>query len=106
MKGTILIIHLLTAVQNYDTLKLFAGWLQKNSALKGSELQDAAKKIGFSDALVALAPFPQVVQTLVDKPDWTKALGQAVTTDKKAVSDSIQRLRAQAQALGNLKSCF
>ena len=99
-----IVIHLLTAAQNYDTLKLFSGWQAKNSTLKGSELQDAAKKTGFSDALVALAPFPDVVKMMVDKPEWTKALGQAVTADKKAVGDSIQRLRLQAQSLGNLKT--
>jgi len=54
--------------------------------------------------VVALALFPQVIQTMVQKPDWTKALGQAVTTDENAVADSIQRLRTQAQSLGNLKT--
>ena len=79
-----IVIQILTASKNYDTLKSFAGWLEQNANLKGSELQDAAQKAGFSEALVALAPFPQVVQMMVEKPDWTKALGQAVTADKKA----------------------
>ena len=98
------VIQILTASRSYDTLKLFSGWLAQNANLKGSELEAAAKKFGFSDALVALAPFPQVVKMMVEKPDWTKALGQAVTEDKKGVGESIQRLRAQAQALGNLKT--
>ena len=99
-----IVIHVLTAAQNYDTLKLFSGWLEKNANLKGTELQDAAQKVGFSEALVALALFPDVIQTMVQKPDWTKALGQAVTADKKSVGDSIQRMRLQAQSLGNLKT--
>jgi hypothetical protein len=99
-----LVVQILTASKNYDTLKTFGGWLEQNAKLKGSELQDAAQKAGFAEPLVALAPFPQVVQMMVQKPDWTKALGQAMTADKKAVSDSIQRLRVQAQALGNLKT--
>ena len=99
-----IVLHILTAAQSYDTLKLFAGWLEQNANLKGSELQDAAQKFGFADPLIALAPFPQVVQTMAQKPDWTKALGQAFAADGKAIFDSIQRLRGQAQALGNLKT--
>ena len=99
-----LVIQTLTASKDYAAVLSFAGWLEKNASLKGSELQDAAQKAGFSEPLVALALFPQVIQMMVQKPDWTKALGQAVTADKKAVSDSVQRLRGQAQALGNLKT--
>jgi hypothetical protein len=99
-----LVIHILTASKDYGAVLSLAGWLEKNSNLKGSELQDAAQKAGHSESLVALALFPQVIQMLVQKPDWTKALGQAVTTDEGAVADSIQRLRGQAQALGNLKT--
>lgn len=99
-----LVIDILAASKSFDTLKLFAGWLEQNASLKGSELQDAAQKFGFSEPLVALAPFPQVVKMMIEKPDWTKALGQAMTADKQAVSDSIQRMRGQAQALGNLKT--
>ena len=99
-----LIFQILAASTNVDTLKSFADWMGKNANLKGSELQDAAQKAGFDAALVALAPFPQVIQMMVQKPDWTKALGQAFTADKDAIFDSIQRLRAQAQAAGNLKT--
>lgn len=99
-----LVIQILTASKNPAALQSFAGWLKKNANLKGSALQDAAQKAGFDPALVALAPFPQVVQMMVEKPDWTKALGQAVTADQKGVADSIQRLRAQAMAVGNLKT--
>ena len=41
---------------------------------------------------------------MIQKPDWTKQLGQLFATNRDAVFDSIQRLRAQAQAAGNLKS--
>jgi hypothetical protein len=99
-----LIFQILTASTNVDTLKSFAGWMEKNANLKGSELQDAAQKAGFDAAYVALAPFPPVVQMMAQKPDWTKKLGQAFTADKNAIFDSIQRLRAQALAAGNLKT--
>jgi len=99
-----LIAQILTASTNFGTLQSFAGWMGSNASLKGSDLQDAAQKAGFDACLVALATFPQVIQMMVQKPDWTKQLGQAFTSDKNAVFDSIQRLRAQAQAAGNLKT--
>jgi len=99
-----LVFQILTASKSVEKLKSFTGWMEKNANLKGSELQDAAEKAGFDAAYVALAPFPQVVKMMAEKPDWTKALGQAFTADEKAVFDSIQRLRSQAQAAGNLKT--
>jgi hypothetical protein len=75
-----------------------------NGNLKGSELQGAAEQAGFDACYIALAPFPQVIQMMIQKPDWTTQLGQAFTKDKNAVFGSIQRLRAQAQAAGNLKT--
>ena len=85
-------------------MQKFAGWLKSNSSLKGTELQDAAQKAGFAACYIALAPFPQVIQMLVEKPDWTKPLGAAFTSNQAAVYQSIQRLRAAAMALGNLKT--
>jgi hypothetical protein len=99
-----LIFQILPASTNGEKVKSFAGWMEKNANLKGGELQDAAEKAGFDAAYVALAPFPQVIQMMAQKPDWTKALGQAFTADEKAIFDSIQRLRSQAQAAGNLKT--
>jgi hypothetical protein len=99
-----LIFQILAASKNVDTVKSFAAWMGKNAALKGSELQDAALKAGFDAPYIALAPFPQVVQMIAQKPDWTKALGEAYIADEKGVFDSIQRLRAQALEAGNLKT--
>jgi hypothetical protein len=99
-----LLAQLLVASTNFSQLESFAGWLGKNSNLTGSSLQDAAQKAGYEGCYVALAPFPDVVKMIVQKPDWTKQLGQAFTANKSAVFDSIQRLRAEAQAKGNLKT--
>ena len=99
-----LVSQILEASKDVAAVQKFAGWLKANSALKGTELQDAAQKAGFAAPYIALAPFPQVVQMLVEKPDWTKQLGAAFTNDEQAVYQSIQRLRAAAMALGNLKT--
>ena len=39
-----------------------------------------------------------------DKLDWTQKLGDAFIAQQKPVLDTIQRLRAKAQAAGNLKT--
>jgi hypothetical protein len=99
-----LVAQILEGSKDVAAVQKFAGWLKTNSALKGTELQDAAQKAGFAAPYIALAPFPQVVQMMVEKPDWTRQLGAAFTSDEQAVYQSIQRLRAAALALGNLKT--
>jgi hypothetical protein len=81
-----------------------AAWLKKNPQLKGSELQQAVQGAGFEPSFVALAPFPQVVELMAGNLTWTSQLGGAFAVDQGAVFDSIQRLRKQSQAAGNLKS--
>src|SRR4029453_4770832 len=45
------------------------GWLTTTTALKGSELQDAALKAGFEPSFVALVLFPQTVKMMADQID-------------------------------------
>ena len=99
-----LIAQILEASKDFAAVQKFAGWLKSNSALKGTALQDAAQKAGFATCYIALAPFPEVIKMMVEKPDWTKPLGAAFTSDEAAVYQSVQRLRAAAMALGNLKT--
>ncbi len=99
-----LIAQILDASTNPAEVQDFGGWLKQHSNLKGSQLQEAASKAGFDAAFIALALFPDVVQMMAQKIDWTKQLGEAFKSNAKAVSDSIQRLRKQAQSLGNLKT--
>ena len=81
-----------------------AAWVKRNPHLKGSELQQAVQDSGFEPSFVALAPFPQVVELMAGNLTWTSQLGGAFAVDRGAVFDSIQRLRKQSQAAGNLKS--
>ena len=55
-------------------------------------------------SIQALARYPAILNWLDDNLAWTTALGQAFLYQQPDVMDSIQRLRAQAQALGNLQS--
>ena len=99
-----LIAQILDASTDPNQVQAVAAWLSQNSGLHGSAMQDAAQKAGFEAPFVALAVFPQVIQMMAEKPDWTQQLGRAFLADSKAVNDSIQRLRRQAQSVGNLKT--
>lgn len=79
-------------------------WMKANSAMKGTQLQDAALKAGFEPSYVALVLFPQVVSQMAGQIDWTTQVGQAFVADRTAVFAAIQRLRHQAQDVGTLKS--
>jgi len=79
-------------------------WLSENQHIKGSELQEAAQAEGFDPSFVALVPFRQIVSMLAGDMDWTRRLGEVFSGERKAVFDSVQRLRAKAQSVGNLTS--
>ena len=99
-----LLAQVLTCSQSYFQLRELSEFLKQNSQLKGSAVQEAAQKEGFEASYVALSTFPEVVHMMAEKADWTKKIGQAFTADSQGIFDSIQRLRAQAQELGNLKT--
>ena len=79
-------------------------WLLQNTSLQGQPLQDAAKQAGFGPPMQALVMFPAVIDMMCQNFDWTKQLGSAFHADQGAVMAAVQRLRAQAASVGNLKS--
>lgn len=52
----------------------------------------------------AVAHYPDVLFMMDQKYDWTVSLGQAYINQPQDVMDAIQRLRAEAQSVGNLAS--
>ncbi len=99
-----LVVQILSCAQSPYQVRQVDTWLKQQADLKGSALQQAAQQQGFDPSFVAIVLFPQVLDMMAGKIDWTTQLGQAFTSDRKGVFDSIQRLRAEAQAVGNLKS--
>ena len=98
-----LLARILICAQDPAKVAELNGWLKKNATLKGTQLQDAAVKAAFEPSFVALVLFPDIVNMMAVQKDWTTRLGQAFAADRSAVFSSIQRLRAQAQKVGNLK---
>jgi hypothetical protein len=99
-----LLMQVLAISVNSQEVLDAGNWLLLNKSLQGDALDTASKSAGFGPAAMALMHFPQVLDMLCSELDWTKQLGEAFTANQSAVLDSVQRLRLQAQQVGNLKT--
>jgi hypothetical protein len=81
-----------------------ARFAKENAKLTGEPLNQALKNQTWDDSVKSLVTFPQVLSMMDSKLDWTQKLGDAFLAQQKELMAAVQRLRAQAQATGNLKS--
>jgi hypothetical protein len=81
-------------------------WLDDpdNAALGDGDLAAALEQQSWDPSVKSLVPFPQVLHMMASQLDWTESLGEAFIADPNAVADSIQRLRRQAEAAGELRT--
>jgi len=99
-----LLSQIMTASTNPQEILDVVNWLSANPGLSGTALTDAAQQQGFDPPFIALVSFPQVLEMMAQRIDDYAAIGEAFNHDQGAVTDSIQRLRAQAYAAGSLRS--
>jgi hypothetical protein len=81
-----------------------ARWSHDNPGVQGIALQDAMQAQPWDPSVKALAAVPQTLQLMSDKLDWTEQLGDAFLAQQPDVMNAVQKLRAEAQAAGNLQS--
>jgi hypothetical protein len=80
-------------------------FIDGNAGLSDKERADQAEAEDWDASIQVLAGgFPAVVQRMADDLDWTEQLGDAVLTQPDDVLDAVQRMRARAEAVGNLES--
>jgi Protein of unknown function (DUF3300) len=79
-------------------------WAKQNQNLKGDALAQALEKQDWDPSVRSLVNFPDVLSNMSEKLDWTQKLGDAFLSQQKEVMDAVQRLRAKAEAAGNLKT--
>jgi hypothetical protein len=79
-------------------------WAKQNKSLKGDALKAALEKQPWDNSVKALVPFPDVLNMMSEKLDWTQKLGDAFLAQQKDVMDTVQKLRRKATEAGNLKS--
>ena len=81
-----------------------ARFVDRNRDMAPDALAAAAETQAWDPSVVALVRFPSVLAMMDDKLDWTQKLGDAFVAQQAAVMDTVQALRARAQAAGNLGS--
>jgi hypothetical protein len=81
-----------------------ADWAFANRDLKGDDAVKAVQGKPWDPSVQSLVAFPQVLAMLGEKPEWVHDLGDAFLAQPNEVMDSVQFLRAKAQAAGNLSS--
>lgn len=79
-------------------------WAKQNKNTKGDALAKALEAQPWDPSVKSLVNFPQVLAMMSEKLDWTQKLGDAFLAQQKDVLGTVQKLRAKAQASGNLKT--
>ncbi len=73
-------------------------WLNMGGDVSRVDKQDWAESVR------AIAHYPSILQMMAGNMDWTANLGDAFLNQPEEVTNSIQRLRWRARAVGNLVS--
>jgi Protein of unknown function (DUF3300) len=81
-----------------------AKWSRAHADSKGDDAVKMVENEPWDPSVQSLVAFPQVIIMMGEKPEWVRDLGDAFLAQPEDVMDSVQRLRAQAQKAGNLKS--
>ena len=81
-----------------------ARWSRDNPTIKGPALQSAMQDQSWDPSVKALTAVPQTLEMMNDKLAWMEELGDAFLAQQQDVLNAVQKLRAEAQAAGNLQS--
>jgi hypothetical protein len=101
-----LLAQILTASTYWDEIPEAAVWADQHRDLTSDALARAIQEdnLQWHPSVLALLPFPDVLDMMARDPVWTQQLGNAVLTQQQDVMDAIQRMRRQAMEFGYLQS--
>lgn len=101
-----LLAQILTASTYRNEIPEAAAWADEHSNLKGEVLANAIREdnLQWDPSVLALIPFPSVLDMMAKDPAWTEQLGNAVLVQRGDVMDAVQRLRRQARKYGYLQT--
>jgi len=97
LRGAVALAQMLPAATFLDQIDEAARYVRAYG-------QDGVDDQPWDVSVKAVAHYPAVLDMMADKMDWTTALGQAYVNQSTDVMESVQRLRAMANAQGNLVS--
>ncbi|HLH42611.1 MAG TPA: DUF3300 domain-containing protein [Bryobacteraceae bacterium] len=101
-----LLAQVLTASTYPDQIPEAAAWADGHRYLHGNELAGAISDdhLNWDPSVLALLPFPSVLDMMNRDMRWTRQLGDAVLTQRPEVMDAVQRMRRRAYDYGYLRS--
>jgi hypothetical protein len=101
-----LLAQVLTASTYSDEIPDAANWADEHSPLKGDALARAieADNLQWDPSVLALLPFPSVLDMMARDPSWTQQLGDTVLNQRGDVMDAVQRMRREAYNYGYLRT--
>ncbi|XQW86112.1 DUF3300 domain-containing protein [Thalassotalea piscium] len=77
-------------------------WLSKRESLTKKQIISQSEGLDWDASVIALLPFPSIVKKLNEDLTWMQNLGDAFLQDEEQLIATIQVLRQQAEASGNL----
>lgn len=101
-----LLAQILTASTFPNQIPDASGWARAHAYLNGDALARAIREDGlpWDPSVIALLPFPSVLDMMSGDMTWTTDLGNAVLAGRGAVMDAVQRQRALALNYGYLRT--
>jgi hypothetical protein len=101
-----LLAQILTASTFGNDIPDAARWSDEHHYLSGQQLSDAINQdqLPWDPSVLALLPFPSVLDMMASDPNWTNDLGNAVLAQRPDVMDAVQRERHRAYQYGYLRS--
>ncbi|HVZ53488.1 MAG TPA: DUF3300 domain-containing protein [Pseudolabrys sp.] len=99
-----LLAQVMTASTYPLEVVMAARWTKEHPGVKGDALDQAMQQQPWDPSVKGLTAVPQVLAMMSDKLDWMEQLGEAFLAQPDDVTKTVQRLRAKAEATGNLKT--
>jgi hypothetical protein len=81
-----------------------AAWSAAHPKTTGDDAVKQVANTAWDPSVQSLVAFPQVLAQMKQQPEWVQNMGDAFLAQPDDVMASVQRLRAQAQKAGNLKT--
>jgi hypothetical protein len=101
-----LLAQVLTASTYSEQIPDAAKWSDEHSYLTGDTLARAITEdnLSWDPSVLALLPFPSVLDMMASNISWTRQLGEAVLGQKADVMDAVQTMRQKASNYGYLQT--
>jgi hypothetical protein len=87
-----------------DEVAQAAAWSRANPQLQGDAALRTVDNTPWHPSVKALVAYPEVLARMGESPQWVADLGEAYATHGPYIQNTIQELRARAQASGYLQS--